>query len=82
MSKRLADENGGPPRKKVIMEPLTIGPISNLEELELKTLQFQNQKLSMRLNQRIQIEDDLRVRIDQLEKRQTQDDAVINVIHR
>jgi len=64
------------------MEPLTIGPISNLEELEMKTLQFQNQKLGMRLNQRIQIEDDLRLKIDKLEQRQTQDDAVINVIHR
>jgi len=64
------------------MEPLQIGPISNLDELEVKTLQFQNQKLGMRLNQRLQIEDDLRQRIDQLEKRQTQDDAVINVIHR
>ena len=30
----------------------------------------------------MQIEEDLRSRIDQLEKRQTQDDAVINVIHR
>ena len=84
MSKRLADESGqgGPPRKKVIMEPSQIGPISNLEELEVKTLQFQNQKLGMRLNQRIQLEEELRQRIDQLEKRQTQDDAVINVIHR
>ena len=36
----------------------------------------------MQLNQRIQIEEDPRQRIDQLEKRQTQDDAVINVIHR
>ena len=63
MSKRYAEDaaggggsgNGGPPRKKVVMEPLTIGPISNLEELEMKTLQFQNQKLGMRLNQRIQV---------------------------
>ena len=63
MSKRHAEDaaggggsgNGGPPRKKVVMEPLTIGPISNLEELEMKTLQFQNQKLGMRLNQRIQV---------------------------
>jgi len=30
----------------------------------------------------MQIEEGLRARIDQLEKRQTQDDAVINVIHR
>ena len=47
-----------------------------------RLLQFQNHKLSLRLTQRMQIEEDLRSRIDQLEKRQTQDDAVINVIHR
>ena len=86
MAKRLAEEGNtaglGPPRKKMIQDHFQLGPISNLEELEVKTLQFQNQKLGMRLNQRIQIEEDLRQRIDQLEKRQTQDDAVINVIHR
>ena len=86
MAKRLAEEATptglGPPRKKMTQAHFQLGPISNLEELEVKTLQFQNQKLGMRLNQRIQIEEDLRQRIDQLEKRQIQDDAVINVIHR
>ena len=66
----------------MIQSHFQLGPILNLEELVVKTLQFQNQKLGMQLNQRIQIEEDLRQRIDQLEKRQTQDDAVINVIHR
>jgi E3 ubiquitin-protein ligase BRE1 len=56
--------------------------VSNLDELEVKTLKFQNQKLGLRLTQRLAIEEDLKLRIDQLEKRQTQDDAVINVIHR
>merc|ERR1711971_1362628 len=41
-----------------------------------------NQKLGLRLTQRLAIEEELKLRIDQLEKRQTQDDAVINVIHR
>ncbi len=59
-----------------------LGPIANLEELEVKTLQFQNQKLALRLSQRAHIEEELRQRVDQLEKRQTQDDAVINVINR
>ncbi len=48
----------------------------------MKTLQFQNQKLALRLSQRAHIEEELRQRVDQLEKRQTQDDAVINVINR
>ena len=86
MAKRLAEDSNpaglAPPKKKMIQDHFQLGPISNLEELEVKTLQFQNQKLGLRLNQRIQIEEELRQRIDQLEKRQTQDDAVINVIHR
>jgi len=67
---------------KVLFEPLQLGGVSNLDELEVKTLKFQNQKLGLRLTQRLAIEEDLKLRIDQLEKRQTQDDAVINVIHR
>ena len=39
-------------------------------------------KLGQRLALKNKIEEDLRGRIDQLEKRQTQDDAVINVINR
>ena len=86
MSKRVAEEppTGGlePPAKKIVFEPLQLGSISNLEELDLKTLQFQNRKLGQRLNQKNRVEEQLRERIDQLEKRQTQDDAVINVINR
>jgi len=67
---------------KVLFEPLQLGGVSNLDELEVKTLKFQNQKLGLRLTQRLAIEEELKLRIDQLEKRQTQDDAVINVIHR
>jgi len=85
MSKRQADtEPGGtePPAKKIVFEPLQLGAISNLEELDLKTLQFQNRKLGQRLALKNKCEEELRGRIDQLEKRQTQDDAVINVINR
>lgn len=87
MSKRIADEPAGgggsePPTKKVVFEPLQLGSISNLEELDIKTLQFQNRKLGQRLSLKNRVEEELRGRIDQLEKRQTQDDAVINVINR
>ena len=74
--------DSGSSKKQLVFEPLQLGPISNLEELELKTLAFQNQKLSHRLGQKVQLEEELRFRIDQLEKRQTQDDAVMNVINR
>merc|ERR1719233_2796643 len=73
---------GGPATKKIVFEPLQLGPITNLEELDLKTLQFQNRKLGQRLALKNKCEEELRGRIDQLEKRQTQDDAVINVINR
>merc|ERR1719233_1248807 len=73
---------GGPATKKIVFEPLQLGPITNLEELDLKTLQFQNRKLGQRLSLKNKVEEELRGRIDQLEKRQTQDDAVINVINR
>ncbi|CAH1406685.1 unnamed protein product [Nezara viridula] len=86
MSKRNAEQEGGnasqPPQKKVQFEPVRIGPISTLEEMDIKVLQFQNKKLAQRLEQRNRVETELRLRIEQLEKRQTQDDAVLNVVNR
>lgn len=112
MSKRTADDSaavagGQPPIKKVQFEPHLIGPVSTLEELDIKVLQFQNKKLAQvmwhrheifvlkqqltwlniffiwqRIEQRIRHEGELRSRIEQLEKRQTQDDAVLNVVNR
>ncbi|XP_046998497.1 E3 ubiquitin-protein ligase Bre1 isoform X2 [Schistocerca americana] len=85
MSKRPAEDAGTsnqPPIKKVQFEPIRIGPISTLEEMDMKVLQFQNKKLAQRLEQRHRIEAELRQRIEQLEKRQTQDDAVLNVVNR
>ncbi|XP_055528886.1 E3 ubiquitin-protein ligase Bre1 isoform X1 [Wyeomyia smithii] len=94
MSKRTADDSAGggatpgsgggapPPIKKVHFEPHLIGPISTLEEMDIKVLQFQNKKLAQRIEQRVRCEAELRQRIEQLEKRQTQDDAVLNVVNR
>uniref|UniRef100_A0A8D8LKE6 E3 ubiquitin protein ligase n=1 Tax=Cacopsylla melanoneura TaxID=428564 RepID=A0A8D8LKE6_9HEMI len=87
MSKRAvenedASSSGQPPMKKVQFEPIRIGPISTLEEMDIKVLQFQNKKLAQRLEQKNRVETDLRSRIEQLEKRQTQDDAVLNVVNR
>ncbi|KAK6625311.1 E3 ubiquitin-protein ligase bre1 [Polyplax serrata] len=84
-NKRSAEDvnlGGQPPIKKVQFEPIQIGPISMLEELDIKVIQFQNKKLAQRLEQRHRIEAELRQRIEQLEKRQTQDDAVLNVVNR
>ncbi|XP_076653650.1 E3 ubiquitin-protein ligase Bre1 isoform X1 [Halictus rubicundus] len=85
MSKRPADSGDSasqPPIKKVQFEPILIGPISTLEEMDMKVLQFQNKKLAQRLEQRHRVEVELRQRIEQLEKRQMQDDAVLNVVNR
>ncbi|KAH8398865.1 hypothetical protein KR222_009349 [Zaprionus bogoriensis] len=98
MSKRSADDASGagsgssclvaaaaagqPPIKKVHFEPHLIGPVSTLEEMDIKVLEFQNKKLAQRIEQRMRCEAELRHRIEQLEKRQTQDDAVLNVVNR
>ncbi|XP_013145969.1 PREDICTED: E3 ubiquitin-protein ligase BRE1B [Papilio polytes] len=86
MSKRSADDGGNgssqPPIKKVHFEPHLIGPVSTLEEMDIKVLQFQNKKLAQRIEQRHRCEAELRARIEQLEKRQTQDDAVLCVVNR
>ncbi|XP_046144268.1 E3 ubiquitin-protein ligase Bre1-like [Osmia bicornis bicornis] len=50
--------------------------------MDMKVLQFQNKKLAQRLEQRHRVEAELRQRIEQLEKRQMQDDAVLNVVNR
>lgn len=52
------------------------------EEMDMKVLQFQNRKLTERLEQRQRQESDLRQRIEQLEKRQTSDEAVLCVVNR
>lgn len=39
--------------RKVIFEPIRIGPISTLEEMDCKVLQFQNKKLEMVCKQNI-----------------------------
>ncbi|XP_044754768.1 E3 ubiquitin-protein ligase Bre1 isoform X1 [Coccinella septempunctata] len=87
MSKRHAEEapassGGQPPIKKIHFEPHLIGPVSTLEEMDIKVLQFQNKKLAQKIEQRHRTEQELRQRIEQLEKRQTQDDAMLNVVNR
>lgn len=88
-SKRPAEDQGGgsssgPPAKKLLtrFEPVRIGTIGNLEELDMKVLRFQNKKLAERVEQRKRAEDELKRRIDQLENRQRTDDAVLMIVNR
>jgi len=48
MSKRNNDEGASdePPLKKVQFEPVRLGPISTMEDLDMKVLQYQNKKLA------------------------------------
>ena len=48
----------------------------------MKVLKFQNRKLAERLDLRKKVEEDLRKRIEQLEQRQTTDDAVLCIVNR
>ncbi|KAL7034072.1 hypothetical protein ACKWTF_007843 [Chironomus riparius] len=87
MSKRPAEDgtsSSGAQTKKVSTTylPHTIGPVSNSTELDINVLKFQNKKLANRIEQRKRTENELRARIDQLESRQTQDDAVLNAVNR
>ena len=50
--------------------------------MDIKVLQFQNRKLSERIEQRRRAEEDLRKRIEQLEQRQTTDDDVMCIVNR
>lgn len=80
--KRPASGGSGPPSKRQFSEAVPMGPIATLEEMDLKVLKFQNKKLAERLDQRYRVEGELRQRIEQLEKRQTSDDAVLNIVNR
>ncbi|KAH7955717.1 hypothetical protein HPB52_003292 [Rhipicephalus sanguineus] len=52
------------------------------EEMDMKTLQFQNRKLAQGLDHRIRQESELWARVEQLEKWQTSDEGVLTVVNR
>lgn len=52
------------------------------EQMDLKVLQFQNKKLTERIEQRKKAEEELHKRIEQLENRQRTDDAVLMIVNR
>ncbi|XP_072792481.1 E3 ubiquitin-protein ligase BRE1B [Taeniopygia guttata] len=85
------EPGGGPPEKRppreeqpptTLIEPLRLGGISSTEEMDVKVLQFRNKKLAERLEQRQVCEDELRERIEKLEKRQATDDATLRLVNR
>jgi len=50
--------------------------------MDIKVLQFQNKKLAERIEHRRRAEEDLKKRIEQLEQRQSTDDAVLCIVNR
>ncbi|XP_077996281.1 E3 ubiquitin-protein ligase BRE1A-like [Glandiceps talaboti] len=71
-----------PPNKKTLVDPVQIGPVSSQEEMDIKVLKFQNKKLAERLDIRKSVEEDLRDRIQRLERRQANDEAVLCLLNR
>ena len=53
-----------------------------MEQLDINILKFQNKKLGERLEARIKAEDDLRQRIEQLDKKQTSAELIVDVVNR
>lgn len=51
------------------------------EEMDMKVLQFKNKKLCERLEQRQTMEDELREKIEKLEKRQATDDTTLMIVN-
>ncbi|XP_041733838.2 E3 ubiquitin-protein ligase BRE1B isoform X1 [Coregonus clupeaformis] len=85
------DSPPGPPEKKcrkeektttTLIEPIRIGGVSSTEEMDMKVIQFKNKKLSERLEQRQTMEDELREKIEKLEKRQATDDTTLLIVNR
>ena len=52
------------------------------EEMDMKVLQFKNKKLCERMEQRQAMEDELREKIEKLEKRQATDDTTLLIVNR
>ncbi|ODM94789.1 E3 ubiquitin-protein ligase BRE1B [Orchesella cincta] len=79
--------NGGPcpsppPWKKMLLEPISIGRISSLEEMNCKVLKVQHEQIRQRLQQRQKLEEELNKRIEQLENQLRNQTCLSNGINR
>ena len=80
----------GPPEKKgknentttTLIEPFRIGGVSFIEKMDMKVIPFKNKKLCERLAQHQVMEDELRGKIEKLEKRQASDDTILLIVNR
>ncbi|CAD5122519.1 DgyrCDS10941 [Dimorphilus gyrociliatus] len=73
-----------PPSKRplhVQIDPMKLS-VASIEELDINVLQFQNRKLADKLQFHRKQQDESCKRIDQLEQRQSRDDAVLCIINR
>ncbi|XP_062896300.1 E3 ubiquitin-protein ligase BRE1A-like [Mobula hypostoma] len=64
------------------VETIKLGSDASTEEVDIRTLQARNRKLSEVLDQRQSIEDELRDLIEKLVKRQATDDATLLILNR
>nr|CAB3265658.1 E3 ubiquitin-protein ligase BRE1B [Phallusia mammillata] len=69
-------------RPSAILPAVTFGPVTSLDELDLKTLQFQNKKLWERIEVRRQAESELLEQIQTMEAKQTATEATLSLVNR
>ena len=62
--------------------PPPVSAVRLQEEMDMKVIQFKNKKLTERLEQRQTMEDELREKIEKLEKRQATDDTTLLIVNR
>uniref|UniRef100_A0A914UKW1 E3 ubiquitin protein ligase n=3 Tax=Plectus sambesii TaxID=2011161 RepID=A0A914UKW1_9BILA len=69
-------------QRLVEFEPIRLPSVSGVRDIEGLTLSVQNYKLSERLVHKERLRNELQKRVEQLERRQTQDDAMLCIINR
>ncbi|KAK0421307.1 hypothetical protein QR680_015170 [Steinernema hermaphroditum] len=69
-------------QKLVEFEPIRLCSISNVKEIDTRTLCAQNYKLSQSIKHRDRMIEALRKDVDQFRKRQNQDDSMLCIINR
>ncbi|CAL8124664.1 unnamed protein product [Orchesella dallaii] len=86
---RVSESSGGEgpsplpvPAKKMLFEPIQIGRVSSLEEINSEVLKFQHEKMKQRLQQRQKTEEELHKRIERLETQLHEKTVLFNGINR
>jgi len=81
-SSQSASSNEPPPKKSFLLaDPVTLGPVSTEEELDIKVLKFQNSKLWSRLEEKNCQEEEFKSRCARLDSIRENDQNVISTMN-